>query len=588
MNNERKTFHESNLYQGNKDDYLTNLTSSNTNFHQYTQSMMDFRGNQVYSSYDQESDIQNTNTRTYDEGQVSSTVKIFTTIVSTPTILPPPKVVGPQTKTFKMKQEISNNHLTKEEQDSTNLKEHLNYEYPNEPFSLHEETTFIQEESSSLQEDSSSFQDDSSSIQEESSSSSQEEHPSMQEENSSFQDESSSMQEENSSYQEESSILEEQEVVTSFQEESSFLPEQEKVSSFQEESSAFKEDRFSSREESPVTQEEVPSFQDESSTFQDEVTSSEEETPPLKEDHSSSQEESSFLQEKVTSSQEETTALHEDRVSSIEEPPILQEENPSSLEESSALQDDVILSQEEPPPLNEEDSSSHEESSSIQDESFSVQEESLSILKKIQSMLEESSSEEKLDNNSHKLQIPNMMAALPKKKPLPIVKLPVLLANMEIDIDIFDSYDLFLPLSRITKLDWSVHSLESRVVLPSNTVFLKGVFIADIEYVKEKSTHSSKIQVPWQKTINVDWVYPPLMGSSSQEEFMFDDGNENSIHHQFHEQYADQIQHHLQSMNFIWHEELHLQADTPKLFIQGRAILSIDLLQPQYIDLNLM
>ena len=70
------------------------------------------------------------------------------------------------------------------------------------------------------------------------------------------------------------------------------------------------------------------------------------------------------------------------------------------------------------------------------------------------------------------------------KRILPIVKIPVLLANLDFDIDLFDSFPLQIPIENISKIDWHVHSFDCKVLLPSPNVFLKGMLIADINLCK--------------------------------------------------------------------------------------------------------
>jgi hypothetical protein len=178
-----------------------------------------------------------------------------------------------------------------------------------------------------------------------------------------------------------------------------------------------------------------------------------------------------------------------------------------------------------------------------------------------------------------------------KSSHLPIVKLPVLLAKVKIEIDIFDSFKLPMPIANITKVDWSLDSLECRVLLPSTTVFLKGILIADIHFVNESHSHTLhtvKIPVPWEKIITINWLYPPVLSSSNKREFMFESKNDKEVssHFEFCQHFADQIQHDLRKITFVWHEELASQVEKQQLSIQGRAKLSIDLLQPQFIDLN--
>ncbi|MGM7719630.1 hypothetical protein [Metabacillus sp. Hm71] len=179
----------------------------------------------------------------------------------------------------------------------------------------------------------------------------------------------------------------------------------------------------------------------------------------------------------------------------------------------------------------------------------------------------------------------------PKISQLPIVKLPVLLAQVNTDINLFDSFELPLSIANITKIDWSLDSFDCHVLFPSTTVFLKGILIAEIQYVNKKQSKALqivKIPIPWEKIAKTKWLYSPVLPSRSQSEYMFlsqHTGAESS-HYEFCEDFADQIQHDLRSINLIWHDELVSFEETPKVFIQGRANLAIDILQPQYIDLN--
>jgi hypothetical protein len=159
------------------------------------------------------------------------------------------------------------------------------------------------------------------------------------------------------------------------------------------------------------------------------------------------------------------------------------------------------------------------------------------------------------------------------------------------DFDIYDHFELPVSITKITEIDWSLDKLDCHVLLPSTTVFLKGVLIADIQYVNEDITntlHSVKISIPLEKFIAVDWLHTPELSSSNKREFMFESqiDHEVSSHYEFTQQFADQIYHELRCINFIWHEELANRVEKQKLFIQGSANLKIDLLQPPFIDLN--
>ena len=270
----------------------------------------------------------------------------------------------------------------------------------------------------------------------------------------------------------------------------------------------------------------------------------------------------------------------------------------NNYEESSSLEES-FLETGDPSILQNESSTSenyfeeHEESLNKHDTLFSdtIQGESESINKKsaelqdefVRDLLHEESSIE------DSFEIPQTHECIPKRH-MPIVKLPVLVGKLTITIDIFDVFPLDLPINKITKLKWSLQSLDSHVVLPSNIVFLKGSLIADIEFTNQEpngSIQTLKIPVPWEKTANVDWLYPPDMPvSRTQKDFMFSADNcEPSYHLESTQYFTEKIDSQLCSINYIWHNDL-TKDENPQLQVQGRAKLEINLLQDQYVDLK--
>ncbi|WP_034644682.1 hypothetical protein [Bacillus methanolicus] len=493
--------------------------------------------------------------------------------------------------------------------------------FSEEPSFSHDETSLSKEESRSITEKSSS-PDEFSSVQEESSSSTDESSSMVEEEFSSPDESSSIVEEESSSPYESTSMYEEDlslpdESLTMVEEETSSLDESSSVqeeSSSTEESSPIHEESASSMEDFSSMQEESSSSTEESSSMLEESSSSldessamiEEEfsTPDdsfsMVEEESSSLDEASSVQEKSSSSTEESSSKVEEESSSLDESSLIQEESPSLTEESSSIQEESSSLPDESSSIQEELSSSLDEptstdekpSSSIKKEASTIQEESLR--EKVTTILEDSSSlqecseKEILEKADKKKKYQNKFQC---NEPLPIVKLPVLLAAINIDVDIFDSYDLLIPITKIRKIDWTCHSLKVRTVLPSNTVFLKGMLVADIEYVNENqsnSFHTFKLQVPWKKITKIDWLHQPVMPDNNHVEYTFqsNDREEISNHREYQEQFAHPIYHDLRSLNFVWSEEVSTNTDTLKLFIQGRARLCIDLLQQQYIDLH--
>ncbi|MBG9588639.1 hypothetical protein [Cytobacillus firmus] len=223
-----------------------------------------------------------------------------------------------------------------------------------------------------------------------------------------------------------------------------------------------------------------------------------------------------------------------------------------------------------------EDSSSAREESSSNEESSNLQEEFEHELLADEEKNPDPTCEHKLE-------------CVPKM-PMPIVKIPVLVGKLEIEIDIFDSFPLHLPIKKITKLEWSIKSLDTNVVLPSNTIFIKGTLIADIEYVnpeEKTSLHSIKVPIMFDKTSEVCWLFPPdLPQAKTQNEFTFKSDGCDALdtHYESTQFFTEKIESQLRCINFVWHNDL---ADTgkPGLQVQGRALLEIDLLQQQYVDL---
>jgi len=177
------------------------------------------------------------------------------------------------------------------------------------------------------------------------------------------------------------------------------------------------------------------------------------------------------------------------------------------------------------------------------------------------------------------------------KIPMPTVKIPVLIAKLDMEIDIWESFPLHRSIKKITNLEWSISSLDTHAVLPSNIIFVKGTLIADIEYVnqgEQSSLHSARIPIKFDTTSEVCWLFPPDMPEArKQKEYMFksDGCDVLKSHYETCQYFTEKIDSQLRCINFVWHNDL---TDTEKrgLQVQGRAVLEIDLLQEQYVDLG--
>ncbi|MBM7622069.1 hypothetical protein JOC95_003979 [Bacillus tianshenii] len=177
-----------------------------------------------------------------------------------------------------------------------------------------------------------------------------------------------------------------------------------------------------------------------------------------------------------------------------------------------------------------------------------------------------------------------------KPKDYSLIRLPVILSETDLEYEIFDSYPLPAPISTIIKSEWSVHSIEARVPLPSNIAFIKGTLVLILDYTCEKQTlHSVKVQVPWSHTLEVDWLVKPEISKSEKKEYMFraSDCDEPSLHYEYCAEYAKPVHFDLSEVNFVWHEELDKPVNKSKIAIHGIARFSLNLLQEQYVKISL-
>ncbi|WP_313800722.1 hypothetical protein [Cytobacillus sp.] len=243
-------------------------------------------------------------------------------------------------------------------------------------------------------------------------------------------------------------------------------------------------------------------------------------------------------------------------------------EFPTILERISSMLKEVHTVKEQLPILEEE-----EEHSSEQERPFLSLEESSSII------------DDANESCHFTLYKNNSTVDTPKK----IVKFPVLLAQVDINIDIWDSFDLLTPTTNVTKMEWSNPSLNCQMHLPSAILLLNGTLMANIEYVKDDPSHDIcvlKIPISWKKIKNIHWVSPPILPNRNQREYLFSSPLENeiSIHQTCEQVFADDIEYELRKASFTWHKELSSEKKTSILHIKGSIQLSIDLLQKQYID----
>lgn len=166
-----------------------------------------------------------------------------------------------------------------------------------------------------------------------------------------------------------------------------------------------------------------------------------------------------------------------------------------------------------------------------------------------------------------------------------VVKVPVLLSSLIIDVDFMESLGSIEGLSDILNIEWSLRSLESKVVLPASTVFFEGVLKADIDYVSNGSTQTLKVPVKWEKVVDVNWIVQPDVPFSSQKEYTLGvHGIEQmSTHYEYCHQYVSPVEDQVEKVLFITHHE---HGENGEISVQGNVKIAVDLLQEQYVQVG--
>lgn len=197
-----------------------------------------------------------------------------------------------------------------------------------------------------------------------------------------------------------------------------------------------------------------------------------------------------------------------------------------------------------------------------------------------QSPLDQIKDDDKIDLESiHKYES-NFIHTIPS----PTVMHPVLVSSLKVDINIFHFLTISEPIDRITTIEWSCESLECEVLVEASTVFVQGILIANIEYVNAHTTHNLKTSIPWKKTIKTVWHYPPSPPmTSDKKSYVYN--NDSILHIEQRQTFSDPIFSKLRGIHFVSHMNQE-QLKNGQLDIKGNAILSIDLLQEQYVALR--
>lgn len=168
------------------------------------------------------------------------------------------------------------------------------------------------------------------------------------------------------------------------------------------------------------------------------------------------------------------------------------------------------------------------------------------------------------------------------------VRLPLHLADVDLEIDIFDTFSLSRPISTVSNVECSLHSIDAEVLLPSANLFTKGTLLLNIDYVSIDDTgtmHSLKIHIPWKKIIPVKWVHKPELSAKDSKEYLFTSnlGREEGYTREYSESLVEKVDFSLSSLHCVWNEQF-IQND--RVMIQGTARMKMELFQKQCLDLQ--
>ncbi|WP_456274632.1 hypothetical protein [Bacillus sp. AK031] len=178
---------------------------------------------------------------------------------------------------------------------------------------------------------------------------------------------------------------------------------------------------------------------------------------------------------------------------------------------------------------------------------------------------------------------------IPSKKLL--AKLPVLIFKEKLEIDIFDSFNIMIPLCEITNMSWRIRSFKGHAVLPSKTVFVKLVLVADMDFVSEDGTlQSLQIEVPLERNFETNWLTDPELSFNDSREYWFRSKTDHhiSVHRAFEETLVSPVTFKYNSFDVIWHQEVIEKPDGElRLGLKGSAKLTIEGYQDQVVEIEI-
>nr|WP_295969719.1 hypothetical protein [uncultured Bacillus sp.] len=171
-----------------------------------------------------------------------------------------------------------------------------------------------------------------------------------------------------------------------------------------------------------------------------------------------------------------------------------------------------------------------------------------------------------------------------------VVKLPLQLASLQIELDLFQEVQLPKKWEKLLEINWRVRTLDCQILFPAHYALIKGEVIGEVNYLSGGSTQSQhllNISFPFKQVIEIFWLYPPAASDEYQREYGFKCKDlEHHVHDETIQYEAEPIMYDLKKTHCIWHKEIHSYNGAFRLDIQGTFRLMIDLFQSQYVKLK--
>jgi hypothetical protein len=176
--------------------------------------------------------------------------------------------------------------------------------------------------------------------------------------------------------------------------------------------------------------------------------------------------------------------------------------------------------------------------------------------------------------------------------PIPIIRMPVLIAQKDISINISRAIEIPYPVQTITNLTWRVQSLIFHILISEKRLIAEGLLIPEICYVTNDSYGDKYLfstEIPWRESIAIEFTYPPMVQLAKETNvytFGTDTITEGVIHREQKNRRVDSPFAELRESYFLSSEQLTSEQIRSNISLHVSATLSVDIFQMQLVSRN--